>query len=386
MRTEQEQAGIQAHARQRPERIGPSRRALVGLTVLVLAVHAALLWQGRSLLPAGEGPGTRVAALPLPVFSTRRVEVSAPVAAAGATARPTRAIRRPPRSIPAPQDPSQAPPQTASDTPPDPDSPLPDSPSDAPALSAGPAARDRPPSPLVVGPESPPVAKAPEVSPATAEHHTLSVKVPPPIRLSYAVKAEVKHLNYQANGEMSWTHDGSQYEAQASVKMFLIGGRSQTSRGRITAAGLAPTRFGDKVRNEQAAHFDAEQGKVTFSANTPDAVLLPGMQDRLSVFMQLASLVAADPTQFGPGTRITVPTVGPRDAETWVFVVDGPEELALAQGPLPTLKITRTPRTEFDTRVELWLAPGIHYLPARIRITQSQGDFVDQQLTGVLTP
>ena len=100
------------------------------------------------------------------------------------------------------------------------------------------------------------MAKAPEVNPATAEQRTLSVKVPPPIRLSYAVKAEVKHLNYQANGEMSWTHDGSQYEAQASVKMFLIGGRSQTSRGRITAAGLAPTRFGDKVRNEQAAHFD----------------------------------------------------------------------------------------------------------------------------------
>lgn len=384
MRTEQEQAGLQAHARQRPERSGPSRRALVGLTVLVLAMHAALLWQGRSLLPSGEGPGTRVAALPLPVFSTRRVEVSAPVTAAGAVAHPTRVIRRPARSIPAPQATRQA----VNDSQPDPTSALPESPSDAPALSASPDATDPPqPQPQpVIGPASAPVAKAPEVSPATAEHRTLSVKVPPPIRLSYAVKAEVKHLNYQANGEMSWTHDGSQYEAQASVKMFLIGGRSQTSRGRITAAGLAPTRFGDKVRNEQAAHFDAEQGKVTFSANTPDAVLLPGMQDRLSVFMQLASLVAADPTQFGPGTRITVPTVGPRDAETWVFVVDGPEELALAQGPLPTLKITRAPRTEFDTRVELWLAPGIHYLPARIRITQSQGDFVDQQLTGVLTP
>lgn len=384
MRTEQEHGGLQAPAWQQPERSGPSRRALIGLTGLVLAVHAALLWQGRSLLPAGDGPGTRVAALPLPVFSTRRVEVSAPVAAVGTTAHPPRVIRRPTRSLPAPQAPSPA----ANDTLPDPSATLPESPSDTQALSPGEAATDPPqPQPQpVVGPASAPVAKAPEVSPATAEHRTLSVKVPPPIRLSYAVKAEVKHLNYQANGEMSWTHDGSQYEAQASVKMFLIGGRSQTSRGRITAAGLAPTRFGDKVRNEQAAHFDAEQGKVSFSANTPDAVLLPGMQDRLSVFMQLASLVAADPSQFGPGTRITVPTVGPRDAETWVFVVDGPEELALAQGPLPTLKITRAPRTEFDTRVELWLAPGIHYLPARIRITQSQGDFVDQQLTGVLTP
>ena len=384
MRTEQQHASSPASARHRPERSGPSRRALIGLTVLVLALHAALLWQGRSLLPAGDGPGTRVAALPLPGFSTRRVEESAPAAPPGATARPPLGVRHPPRSIPAPQSTSPV----TSDTRPDPAATSPESLGDvpAPAQEPGPVAAAPPLPPLVTGPESPPVAKAPEVSPATAEQRTLSVKVPPPIRLSYAVTAEVKHLNYQANGEMSWTHDGSQYEAQASVKMFLIGGRSQTSRGRITSAGLAPTRFGDKVRNEQAAHFDAEQGKVTFSANTPDAVLLPGMQDRLSVFMQLASLVAADPTQFGPGTRITVPTVGPRDAETWVFVVDGPEELALAQGPLPTLKFTRAPRTEFDTRVELWLAPGIHYLPARIRITQSQGDFVDQQLTGVLKP
>lgn len=383
MRKQQQAVDRPAPQGPRPESGGPSRRVLIGLTALVLAFHAALLWQGRSLLPAGDGPGTRVEALPLPVFSTRQVEVSAPVTAVAAKAAAPRVIRRPPR-LAAPQtnspatDPSQPDPVAPSGT-----APAHEAPPTETAASAE-AAPDLP--PAVIGPTSTPVAKAPEVSPATAEQRTVSVKVPPPIRLSYAVKAEVKHLNYQANGEMSWTHDGSQYEAQASIKMFLIGGRSQSSRGRITAAGLAPTRFGDKVRNEQAAHFDAEQGKVTFSANTPDAVLLPGMQDRLSVFMQLASLVAADPSQFGPGTRITVPTVGPRDAETWVFVVDGPEELSLAQGPLPTLKITRSPRTEFDTRVELWLAPGIHYLPARIRITQSQGDFVDQQLTGVLTP
>jgi hypothetical protein len=137
------------------------------------------------------------------------------------------------------------------------------------------------------------------------------------------------------------------------------------------------------VRAEQAAHFDAERGVVSFSANTPDAVLQPGMQDRLSIFMQLAALVAADPAQFGPGTRITVPTVGPRDAETWVFQVDGPEELHLAQARCPR-SLTRSPRAEFDTRVELWLARSIHYLPARIRITQASGDFVDQQLTEVL--
>ena len=34
----------------------------------------------------------------------------------------------------------------------------------------------------------------------------------------------------------------------------------------------------------------------------------------------------------------------------------------------------------FDTRLELWIAPSMNYLPVRIRVTQSNGDFVDQKL------
>ena len=125
---------------------------------------------------------------------------------------------------------------------------------------------------------------------------------------------------------------------------------------------------------------------MSFSANTPDVVLLPGMQDRLSLFMQLAALVAADPTQFPSGTHITVPTVSARDADTWVFNVDGLEDLNLSTGTVSTLKLTRAPRAEHDTQVEIWMAPSLHYLPARIRITQANGDYVDQQLHEVLPP
>jgi hypothetical protein len=40
----------------------------------------------------------------------------------------------------------------------------------------------------------------------------------------------------------------------------------------------------------------------------------------------------------------------------------------------------RHPRKEYDTRVELWLARTLDYLPARLRITQANGDVADQQL------
>ena len=43
-------------------------------------------------------------------------------------------------------------------------------------------------------------------------------------------------------------------------------------------------------------------------------------------------------------------------------------------------KLSRAPRREFDTRVELWYAPSMNYLPVRIRVTQANGDFVDQEL------
>jgi Protein of unknown function (DUF3108) len=177
-------------------------------------------------------------------------------------------------------------------------------------------------------------------------------------------------------------HDGSGYEARAEISAFLFGARVQTSSGQLTPQGLAPTRFADKWRSEQAAHFDRERGRITFSANTPEAPLLPGAQDRLSVLVQLGALLAGDPLRYPPGMSITVQTAGARDAENWQFTVAGPETVILPGGDTATVKLNRAPRREFDQRVEVWLAPALGYLPARIRITQANGDFVDQQLRG----
>jgi len=45
-----------------------------------------------------------------------------------------------------------------------------------------------------------------------------------------------------------------------------------------------------------------------------------------------------------------------------------------------TYRFTRAPRRPYDTRLELWIAPSLNYLPVRIRVTQANGDFVDQKL------
>jgi hypothetical protein len=107
--------------------------------------------------------------------------------------------------------------------------------------------------------------------------------------------------------------------------------------------------------------------------------LLPGAQDRLSVLLQLGAMVAGAPAKFPPGTSVTVQTAGTREAEPWVFTVEGQEELRLPGGTVGALKLTRAPRREYDVKVELWLAPGMDYVPVRLRLTQPNGDSVDQQ-------
>jgi hypothetical protein len=95
--------------------------------------------------------------------------------------------------------------------------------------------------------------------------------------------------------------------------------------------------------------------------------------------LQLGALIAGEPKKFPAGTSISIQTASAREAEPWVFTVEGAEPLALPGGTLDTLKLTRNPRKEFDQKVELWLAPGMDYVPVRLRLTQPNGDWVDQQ-------
>jgi hypothetical protein len=199
------------------------------------------------------------------------------------------------------------------------------------------------------------------------------------VRLQYKVRMQRGGLTLDGHGELRWRHDGQTYEARLELSAPLVRSRLQHSAGRITAEGLAPQRFADRGRSEEATHFDRDQGKLSFSSNRPDAPLLPGTQDRLSVLMQVAALVAGAPEKFPPATSITIQTAGTREAEPWTFVVEGPEQLQLPGGRVPAIKLTRSPRKEFDLKVELWLAPGMDYVPVRLRLTQPNGDSVDQQ-------
>ena len=215
-----------------------------------------------------------------------------------------------------------------------------------------------------------------------------AVKLPAPQKLKFDVSGQAKKFQYSARAELLWQYDGQNYQARQEISLLLLGARTQTSSGTLGPAGLQPKRFSDRARSEKAAHFDYDQHRVTFSANAPDAPMATGTQDRLSVFVQLSALLAAAPERYPVGTRIQLATAGTGSVDSWTFTVEGEETLNLPVGSVHTLRLQRLPRSghEYDQKAQLWLAPMLGYLPARIRLTQANGDFADLRLLDHSTP
>ena len=100
----------------------------------------------------------------------------------------------------------------------------------------------------------------------------------------------------------------------------------------------------------------------------------------------MGAMLAAAPDKYPPGTTLTFETIGPRASETWVLRVEAEETLNLPGGEVKAVKLVRAPRLQYDQTAELWLAPQLGYLPVRIKITERNGDFVDQQWRSTEAP
>jgi hypothetical protein len=368
-----------------------SHAALLVLTVLL--VHAWVL----SGAPLWWSPIKRETLRPQAMV-TRTIETSTPRAAQVPTVKSSRVVRAPPDLPKPPQgqplvDP-QEPPQHAPDqnaTKPNPASSAVDkfetqplaAPQELTDLTAPVALPARSASGIDLPPFKRAAASAPDASNLTED--TL-FKAPASALLSYTMQGQSKGLTYWANGELLWQQDGQRYDARLEVSAFLVGSRTQTSTGTLGPDGLMPTRFGDKTRSELAAHFQRDKNIISFSANTPNVPLLKGAQDRLSVIIQLGALLAGDPQRYPTGTMLSFQTASQREAEVWQFSVEKEEILQLPYGTVQSVKLNRTPRREFDQRIEVWLSPELGYLPVRLRVTNANGDWVDQSLKRVEKP
>lgn len=353
--------------------------------LLVLAVSLVHAWV-LSGAPLWWTPEKRENLRPQAMV-TRTLEASTPRAAQVPTVKPSRAARTPPNAIEPPTESATAPtsqdanapyaaPSVATQT----DTQALAAPQELTDLTAPVALPARSAAAVDLPPFKRAAPDAPEASNLTI---ATSFKAPASAVLSYKMQGQAKGLTYWANGELQWQQDGQRYDARLEVSAFLVGSRTQTSTGTLGPEGLMPTRFGDKTRSELAVHFQRDKNIISFSANSPSVPLLKGAQDRLSVIIQLGALLAGDPERYPTGTMLSFQTASQREAEVWQFSVEKEEMLPLPYGNVMAVKLNRSPRREFDQRIEVWLAPELGYLPVRLRVTNANGDWIDQALKSV---
>ena len=212
---------------------------------------------------------------------------------------------------------------------------------------------------------------------------------PPNIQINYTLTGQERGLTYHASGSLKWqtqatpdapsaTPAPKAYEAELRVRAFLVGSRVWRSTGILTENGLSPVRYSDSGRGERAAHFDTTQNKISFSGNTPGVALQPGAQDQVSLFIQMAATVAAK--NFKLGSELNVQTATARDAVNWVLTFKSEELIEVDGKQLATQRWVCLPRGKFDSQIEMWLSQSHGGLPARIKITQVTGNFIDMEM------
>jgi hypothetical protein len=213
---------------------------------------------------------------------------------------------------------------------------------------------------------------ADEALPPTPVYRT---RLPPAARVDY----RLSRGGISGSGVLDWRPEARAYTLRLEGSVPIIGTLLvQTSRGSLDAAGLAPERFTDKRlrRSEQAANFQRNVGKVTFSGAPAEWPVRPGMQDRLSVMLQLSAIANGWGGRVpAEGEHWRIPVVGARgDARVWSLRFEGPQTVETPDGPVQALHFLREPESPYDTRAEFWLDPARSFLPVRARLTDGRGD------------
>ncbi len=226
---------------------------------------------------------------------------------------------------------------------------------------------------MQASPEVTPPAALAETRAADHELPLYRTLIPPPIRLRYTLRRGA----LLGSADFEWLPDGERYEARLEGQLSGTAVLTQISQGGFDESGVAPLRFTDRRGGGalQAANFQREAGKISFSGPSVQYPLLMGSQDRLSWMVQLAAVLAAEPQRLADGGKVVIHVIGARgDSSLWVFRFVGMETLTAGAGTIQTAHFAREATDPYDTRVDVWIDPLRHHLPARALLRSGPDD------------
>ena len=213
---------------------------------------------------------------------------------------------------------------------------------------------------------------------------------PASTRMSYLLTG---NYNGEVNGsaQVEWIRAGDRYQVHLDLvvgpSVAPVVTRRMSSDGAITAQGLEPRRYDQETK---VVLLDARRATVRFEpgtvvlANNERRAAPAGVQDTASQFVQLTYVFSTRPELLRVGGSVEIPLALPHKVDVWVYDVVEEEVLNTPFGPLPTvhLKPRKRPiQKANELSAEIWFAPQLRYLPARILIRQDDHNYADLMIS-----
>lgn len=334
-------------------------RLIAGLVVAVLLAHwAVLAW--LALQWHSETPTPPLA----PVVYTRLLRPDAqPAAPTARPAPPPPRMRRPGAMegvATAATPPASAP--TAGDAPAtEPPAPRPDAAASGPDAAATASASAPLPAPL------------PEAAASTAGPAAPLDAWPTDTRLSYQVSGNFRG-ELHGEARVQWRREQQRYQVRVEVDLGWLAKLELVSEGEITPQGLFPRRYDEqRPGGRRKATLDDSGVVLDSGARVPRP---EGVQDTASQFVELTHRFLSGQSTLDEGQVIAFWMARPGGVDRWTYDVGPRVRLATPQlGAVEALALTPRPiaNPRGNITAQIWIAPSLQYLPARIRINLGEG-------------
>jgi hypothetical protein len=222
-------------------------------------------------------------------------------------------------------------------------------------------------------------ARAPASAPASAAaSETASLdRWPVDTRLSYALTGQYRGPLY-GDARVQWQREGDKYQVRLDARIQLFGTQVLTSQGEVTPEGLVPRAYEELRPGKRRTVQIGEQ--VVILENGRTVPRPPGVQDTASQFVELTQRFATGREVLEVGRSITVWLARPGGVDAWVYEVVGRDLLRTPKfGTVEAYHLKPRPATNprGNIYVEMWFAPSLQYLPARIRMTMGEDAYLD---------
>ena len=221
-------------------------------------------------------------------------------------------------------------------------------------------------------------AQAPASAAAPAASETASLdRWPVDTRLSYALTGQYRGPLY-GDARVQWQREGDKYQVRLDARIQLFGTQVLTSQGEVTPEGLVPRAY-EELRPGKRRTVQVGD-EVVILENGRTVPRPPGVQDTASQFVELTQRFATGREVLEVGRTITVWLARPGGVDPWIYEVVGRDLLRTPKfGTVEAYHLKPRPATQprGNIYVEMWFAPSLQYLPARIRMTMGEEAYLD---------